>query len=150
MKNTLPSKFKRLFGVAGDWIKGCLLLEVLLNILHFNSRVITNARNTAKAKEDAYQAAKSAKSAAVLAHANKAAEARGFVTLCREVLKPRFGKKWSPTWAVLGFTISFEVPKISSELLPLLDSLKNHFVANPTHEIADLGVTGGGGHNAVR
>jgi hypothetical protein len=114
---------------------------VVLNILHFKATVITDARNAAKTKEDAYRAAKSAKSAAVLAHANKAADARAFVTLCREVLKPRFGKKWSAAWAVLGFTTSFEVPKTPSELLPLLDSLKNYFTANPPHEIVDLGVT---------
>ncbi len=141
MQNMLPSKIKRLFGVAEDWIKGCVIYEVLINLLHFKATTITTVRNAAKAKDDAYQAAKGGKSAAIAAHVNKTAEARTFVTLCRDVLKPRFGKKWSPAWAVVGFTTSLEVPKDSAELLPLVESVKTYFTANPTHEIADLDVT---------
>jgi hypothetical protein len=141
MKNTLPTRFKRLFSVAEDWIKGCALYQAIINITHFNEPAILTARTAAKAKDDAYQAARGGKATAIAAHASKGEEARTFVTLCREVLKPRLGKQWSPAWAVVGFTARLAVPKSSADLLPLLESLEMYFSANPTHEVADVGVT---------
>src|SRR5688572_4870447 len=126
MKNTLPSRFKRLFSVAGDWIKGCVLYQAILNIAHFNEAAITTARAAAKAKDDAYQAAKGPKAAAVDAHEGKIIEARTLITICRDVLKPRLGKRWSPAWAVTGFITSLAVPKSSADLLPLLESLETY------------------------
>jgi len=141
MKNTLPTRFKRLFSVAEDWIKGCALYQAIINVTHFNGPTITAARATAKAKDDAYQAAKGPKALAAAAHSDKIIEARTLITVCRDVLKPRLGKQWSQAWAVTGFTTSIAIPRSSADLLPLLESLAAYFTANPTHEVADLGAT---------
>jgi hypothetical protein len=141
MKNTLPSRFKRLFSVAEDWIKGCILYQAAINLMHFNEPVIAIARTIAKTKDDVYQAAKGLKAAASTAHSDKTVEARALVTVCRDVLKPRLGQRWSAAWAGAGFTTSLAVPKSSDDLLPLLESLQTYFAANPTHEVADLGAT---------
>jgi hypothetical protein len=53
MKNKLPSRFKRLFSTAGDWIKGCQLFGGAVNLMHFGAGVINTARNAAKTKQDA-------------------------------------------------------------------------------------------------
>jgi hypothetical protein len=141
MKNTLPTQFKRLFSRAERWIKGCALYQAIINVTHFSEPVITAARTLAKAKDDAYQAAKGPKAAAAIAHSDKIIEARTLITVCRDVLKPRLGKRWSPAWAVTGFTTRLQVPASSEDLRPLLESLETYFAANPTHEVADLGAT---------
>src|SRR4051812_23213053 len=142
MKNRLPGQFKRLFSHAGDWIKGCLLYEVILNILHNKASNITTDRNAAKAKDDSYQAARGLKAAAVANHNTLTETARAFITLTREVLKPRLGKKWSLAWAELGFNNSLAVPETSEDLLPMLESIETYFTAHVGYEVDQAGVTG--------
>jgi hypothetical protein len=142
MQNRLPTQFKRLFSHAEDWIKGCTLYEVALNILHNKASNITADRNTAKMKDDSYQAAKGVKAAAAANHNTVTEEARALVTLTREVLKPRLGKRWSLAWAELGFNNSLEVPVTSDDLLPMLESAKTYFAANVAYEVDQAGVTG--------
>ncbi|HEY0550956.1 MAG TPA: fibronectin type III domain-containing protein, partial [Verrucomicrobiae bacterium] len=125
---------------------GCVLYQAIINLTHFNEPVITTARIAAKAKDDAYQAAKGPKAAAVAAHASRIIDARTLITVCRDVLKPRLGKRWSPAWAVTGFTTRLQIPSSSADLLPLLESLETYFTANPTHEVADLGATAAAAH----
>lgn len=141
MQNKFPGRFRRLFSVAEDWIKGCTLYGAAINVMHFTAAIITAARNLAKTKDDTYQAAKGSKAVAIAAHREKTEAAFAFATLCREVLKPRLGKVWSATWAEAGFTRGLAIPDSSVDLLPLVESLKTYFTAHPTHEVADLDVT---------
>ena len=142
MQNKLPGQFKRLFSHAEDWIKGCILFEVILNILHNKASNITADRNAAKTKDDSYQAAKGLKAEAVANHNTLTKNARAFVTLTREVLKPRLGKKWSAAWEAVGFNKKFKVPKTSEDLLPMLESIKTYFAAHTAYEVDQAGVTG--------
>ena len=142
MTNTLPTRIKRLFSKAEDWIKGCLLYEVALNILHNKASNITADRNTAKTKDDSYQAARGLKAAAVANHQTQIENARTLVTICREVLKVHLGKKWSLAWAEVGFTTSLAVPETSDDLLPLLESIKTYFAAHVGYEVDQAGATG--------
>ena len=64
---------------------------------------------------------------------------RVLATACVNVLKPRLGNRWSNEWQTAGFSNgSLEIPE---NPLVLLQQLRAYFLANPTHEVSELGTT---------
>ena len=96
----------------------------------------------ARAADNTYQAAKTGKLTAVQAQKVADQNARAFITLARDVLKPHLGTSWSQMWAEAGFASgSLAVPATLAERMELLMSLKTFFTAHNTLQVTSAGVT---------
>ena len=62
-------------------------------------------------------------------------------TLCRDMLKPRFGNTYSTRWDEAGFVGSMKLPRSLGEVLFKLQRLNAFFTAHPEAESADSNVT---------
>ncbi len=66
---------------------------------------------------------------------------RKYMSLNREVLKPRLGNEYSDTWKLAGFEDSFALPDSPAQMQQSVQTLQKYFAANPTAEVAALNLT---------
>ena len=64
-----------------------------------------------------------------------------FVTLARDVLKPKLGRKHSTYWSPVGFIRSLEIPREVSPLKNLVQMMGSYFAANPMHQNSEADIT---------
>ena len=142
MKNTLPTKLDRLFSKAEDMADGCTAHEVALGILQNKAEPMRGALTAARTADDTYQAAKTGKLNAVQAQSTADRNARAFIMITRDMLKPHLGTSWSQMWAEAGFVGgSLAVPATLAERLELLMSLKTYLTAHGAYQSEQMGVT---------
>jgi hypothetical protein len=147
--NRIPQGYDALISLAEDAADGA----------HNNGAAIALAQNTeAKIRADlvalagdpaaappvpgtqgTYNAAKSAKTAASATQRTAESNARAFTAGATDVLRKFLGRQWNSAWAAAGFRSgSLAIP---DDPLPLLGELRAYFTANPTQEVAVLGVS---------
>ncbi len=59
-------------------------------------------------------------------------QARAFMFLVREILKPIFGSEYSELWNAIGLYGSLEIPQNVDDLVLLLEAVVAYLTANPT------------------
>ena len=66
---------------------------------------------------------------------------RDFLTLTRDMLKPRFGSQYSEAWTVTGFVDSLVVPMALNDVQYRIRQMRAFLAANPETELAALNIT---------
>lgn len=84
-----------------------------------------------------FQAARNAKADAIKARRTADKNARAFIVIARDLLKPHLGTRWSQQWMGTGFHHnSPAVPKALAARRSLVESLKAYFTAHPEYEVS--------------
>jgi hypothetical protein len=142
MQNRLPDPLDRLFTQTEDAADGCHTYESAVGLVANNEFNIRQNLNAARAAENAYQAARTGKLTAVQAQKTADENARTFIVLVRDILKPHLGASWSQMWSEAGFVSgSLKVPSSVAERLELVMSLKTYLIAHTSYQSEDLEVT---------
>jgi len=144
MENRLPQKRNTLFSQALGMAAGCHKQEASLELAHNNEANVRADLQAATAANNLFQAARTAKADAIKAQRSADKNARAFIVIARDVLKPHLGTSWSQRWSGTGFNYnSLAVPKALAERRALVESLKAYFTAHPQYEVSQTGVTAG-------
>ncbi|MCX6901484.1 MAG: hypothetical protein NT105_22620 [Verrucomicrobia bacterium] len=140
--NAVPKDQDGLLGLAENMADGLHTDAAGVGIAQ-NTEVIMRAGITAVRNSEAdYGAAKDARSAAFDGLQTADAEVTEFLSNARKVLTSFLGNYWSAAWEPTGFSgNSTKVPDSQDGRLNLCAALKIYFTANPTREVAGLGVT---------
>ncbi len=131
-----------LFRLGTKSIAGLTELGAALDITHTTVAQLTGLHDDLVAKQVAYVATKAGKLDATRALNEARDEADTFIEKTRDFLRPRFGGVWNELWPQVGFTgPSLGLPSIDEDRAAALTLMKAYFVAHPTHEGAQYGVT---------
>ncbi len=142
MNNALPRSLSDLFTLCEKAADGLHTHESTIGIMHNTEAVLRGELTAARAANNQFQAAKSAKLSTTDAQDTADANAVQFITAARDVLKTKLGASYSQAWDEAGFASqSLAVPSTLSKRMELLKSLELYFTAHPTHEVAALNVT---------
>lgn len=140
--NTIPSKLPEMFSFTEQIARGLELLQTQLGIVHNTEAAV---RGNLVALEAAWHQCNEARAAKLLlTQTLNAADADGrtFILSARNVIATFLGNVWSQAWEPTGFpNQSLAVPATIAERQSLLLSLKQYFVAHPTHQVEALNVT---------
>ncbi|MFN7139496.1 MAG: fibronectin type III domain-containing protein [Limisphaerales bacterium] len=141
MIRNIPKKRSSLLSSSSFAIQGCTKHAAQIVLAYNNAAAITTTREEAVAASSAYEAAARELRTEKNLYLAKAAETRGFVTLCRDLLKRTLGKFYNPAWIGTGFNGSLRVPRDNEALETLIEGLSAYLTANPGKQSADSGIT---------
>ncbi|MDB6025878.1 MAG: hypothetical protein JWM68_2101 [Verrucomicrobiales bacterium] len=122
-------------------IQGATTHGPTLNLLHFPLLVLVAIYTAAMTALAAYEAGKQTLRELRTALTSVVTDARDLAFLARDILKPRFGRKYSEAWNTVGFVDSLDVAESVNELIFLLERIVAFFTANPTLEVASQNIT---------
>lgn len=130
MKQERVYTIPQLITSSGQAIGGATLHGAAINLFHNTAPIITGERNAFIVARNHYESGRVelADRRSELEEAIEAA--RAFVTLVRELLKPKLGKRYSQKWDVTGFKGALKVPSRPGELFALLTALQAYLAAN--------------------
>ena len=140
--NILPINLAELETAGRDAADGATQLGAAIGLKQNTAPLITADTDALSDSGDQYTVAdtgvRSANTALRLAVSN----ARGFLMLGRDLLKPVLGGKASTAWAETGFSSqSLAVPSADDLLQAMLDKMQTYLTANPTRENAPANFT---------
>ena len=141
MKNTLATSIMGVLIAIALAIEGATTHGATLNLLHFPLAVLVAIHTAAMTALAAYETGKQTLRDLRTALDAAFIDARDLAFLSRDVLKPRFGRKYSEAWNAVGFVDSLDVPKTVNELIFLLERMVAFFTANPALEVASQNIT---------
>ena len=140
--NPVPKDDDELEGMASKIATGLHLLATPLGILGTNEAMVTTAITACQAAVAAAGVAKDEKQAASDALQLVDDNTIAYLGASRNVLAHFLGNRWSASWEPTGFPdMSTAVPQTQTKRLSLCAQLAVYFTANPTREVASLGVT---------
>jgi hypothetical protein len=140
--NSLPTNAAQVIGLGTKMQQGLITFGEVLKITQVTAAELQAELSAFITSDGDFNAARSAKQAAydTFKPAEVALSERLQVT--RNVLAARFGNRWSTMWAQAGFiNASTAVPTRIEDRFGLALNLANFFTANPTFEVASMGVT---------
>lgn len=140
--NAVSDNDNEALAMGEDYADGLHILEVALGVTGVTEvkmrAAITLCHTADKDVGDAKKARQAASTALQLVDDT----ATSFISVTRKVLSGFLGEHWSAAWEPTGFPDqSTAVPRPQEKRLNLCRSLKEYFTANPTQEVAALGVT---------
>lgn len=137
MKRKKTMAFGDLSSGATTAADGAHIWGPTLVLVHNDETAIRNDNDAAQKKNLAYQAAKgdSVEKNAALEEAVE--KAKIFITVTRELLKPKLGSRYSRAWDEAGFfNRTLEVPRSTPKRLAMVNSLKLFLEAHPELQVA--------------
>ena len=145
MENPLATTMAGLLISMALAIEGATLLGPTMNLLRYPLAVLAAIRAAAVAARDNYETGKQTLGALRTTLENARVQARTFVMLVRDILKPVYGNEYSSAWDVIGFIGSLEAPRSVDELILMLETISSFLTANPAlgtaHNISVADVT---------
>ena len=131
-----------LFAQALGMAAGCHKYEASLELARNKEANVSADLQSATAANNLFQAARTAKADAIKARRTADKNARAFIVIARDILKPHLGTSWSQRWMGTGFHHnSLAVPKALADRRALVENLKAYFTAHPEFEVSQAGVT---------
>jgi hypothetical protein len=135
MRNDISRQPEVLFSQTEDMADGCKAHEVAIGMQLNKEAPMRLSLANARAAHNSYQAARTAKLNAAQTVRSADADARAFIIIARDNLKPRLGSSWSQMWAEAGFTGgSLAMPKTRAKRMELVMSLKTYFTAHQNYK----------------
>src|SRR5260221_2048664 len=95
MRNPIPRQPDTLFSQTEDMADGCKAHEVAIGIQLNKETAMRQALSSGRTAHNSYQAAKTTKLTAVQTQKSADVDARKFITITRDNLKPHLGSSWS-------------------------------------------------------
>ena len=142
MQNRIPDTLDELFQLAGKAADGLHSLATIIGITHVAEAPMRAGLLASRNAENVYQATLATRLSAAEDQLAEDRGARQFIIKTRDVLKHTLGGRYSQAWNPVGFTHhSLAVPSTLSGRIELLKSMQLFLTANPTLEVAALGVT---------
>jgi hypothetical protein len=142
MKNIIPRALDDLFSLAGTAADGLHSQQAPIGIMHNTETLVRADLEGARTRNNAFQAAKTARLAATENQTSADENATAFISTTRDVLKQTLGRQYSQAWDEAGFTSrSLAVPRTIEGRMSLLKSLELYLTAHPELEVASLNVT---------
>ncbi|MCX6899827.1 MAG: hypothetical protein NT105_14150 [Verrucomicrobia bacterium] len=140
--NAVPDNQDELLTLAEDMADGLHTDGAGVGIAQNTEAVIRATIAALRTTEAEFGAAKDARQAAVDGLQAADDQAREFLLATKRVLSQFLGTRWSTAWEPTGFPdLSTAVPSTQEKRMNLCASLKIYFTANPTREVAAMGVT---------
>lgn len=140
--NRLPDNLNELETLGRDAADGATQLGVTIGLKQNTAALITADTDALSDAGDQYTAADTAVRAANTGLRLAVSNARGFLMLGRDLLKPALGPKAATAWAETGFTSqSLTVPNDDELLQAMLDKMRTYLTANPARENAPVNFT---------
>ncbi|MEI7731118.1 MAG: fibronectin type III domain-containing protein [Verrucomicrobiota bacterium] len=128
--------------MATDMANGLHELETALGIKQNTEAVLRAAIDAASTGRSDYAGTKSDKKTQNGAVRRADANMRVFLKAARAVLTQRHGYYWNLSWEETGWPDrSTAIPTLVAKRMHLCTSLDMYFTKNPTHEVAEMGVT---------
>ena len=141
MQNVVPKPIPALLTVGQDAVIGAAQVGVAIGLIHNNEAAIQADVGALVTARDAHEAGKVMLNAKRGAVQTQTENARTFLTLMRDILKPTLGNQYSEAWDATGFVGSLAVPGSPEEVQPLLQTAQAYLTANPAVEVAALNIT---------
>ena len=140
--NRLPNIPGQTIGLGTNMLAGLNALGLELAITQITPAAFEAKLNAFITCEGNFNACRSERQAALDVWVGATDAVYDWLLVVRTVLAGRFGNRWSTEWAQAGFTnASSSVPKKIENQLALALSLVGFFTANPTWQVATMGVT---------
>ncbi len=132
MKNEKPRNQNGVLALLAAMHAGAVEHGETTGLSHVTAALLLATRTAAVLARDALESGKQLLRERRDALSEAMEEARVFIALSRDVLKPIFGNQYNERWAITGFAGSLAVPITFEDINALLESLKTFFAANPT------------------
>lgn len=140
--NKLPANLEELITLGEDAADGAQQLGTTAGLKQNTEADVRADLADLTNKKSLYDTAVSDRKPLNTAMTVARSNARGFLTIARDVFKKFLGSQPSTAWEAPGWSSqSIAVPSTSELILPLLGSVKNFLTTNPPHENAPLEVT---------
>ena len=140
--NQLPDNLAELETQGRDAEDGATQLGAAIGLKQNTAAMIKADTDALSDAGDQYNTADTAVRAANTTLRLAVSNARGFLLLGRDLLKPTLGGKASTAWAETGFSSqSLAVPSADDLLQAMLDKMRTYLTANPTRENAPANFT---------
>lgn len=139
MSTLIPQAIDFLKSFAEQTVRGLHFLGAMLGITYNTEADVTADLDALNKANSESQTAKAALKAAQAALDAKSEEAAVFITVVRDVLKPKLGNRYSVAWDQVGFfNRTLAVPRPVAKRQGLLKSIELYLTANPAAEIVDV------------
>ncbi len=136
MDNPIPNGLPQLFAMAEDAADGAKAKGALIDLKQNTEAAIRADLAAAKAAEQAYADAKTAKDTFSTNLRIADSNGRSFIKSVSAWFSETISEDWSAAWATTGFpNQSTAIPSTQDARLTLLDSLATYFTKNPTMEV---------------
>lgn len=130
MKQNIPRNVPGLISSSAQAIGGLTLHGAAIGVVLNTPVVIGASRAAVVLADNLYETAREELKTKQEALDAAMAAAADYITICRELLKPTYGKRHSEAWDVTGFRSSLKIPKDPEEMLPLTGSMEGFIVDN--------------------
>jgi hypothetical protein len=141
MRNTIPRNKQKLLTQILLASEGAATEGDAIGIKHHTAAKMSALHAATMVAVGNYEAAKTAVRERRAAFRSSLKVGRAFATLARELLKVKFGVRYSQAWHVAGFKGALAIPRTVENVLPLIDQLAAYFTAHPGEEVAVRGIT---------
>lgn len=141
MKQPVLDSNPALINLGGSVSGGLLELGASLNLQTMDHAGFTAELNDFITKYSQHQQGKENRAIRSAGFKVASRNARTFLRLARDVMKPILGYHYSQAWNALGFVHSLVVPICPAQFGPMLHLLRDYLVAHPTAEAASMNVT---------
>jgi hypothetical protein len=139
MTQNIPKAWNALLAFCITAAAAALRLGELLGLLHNTKAAIQADVDAAEKAQSECQTAISARETFTNAQNETSAKVAAFITIVRELLKPKLGVRYSRAWNEVGFiNQNLRVPTKVGEQLGLLRMIALFFEAHPELEVAGV------------
>jgi hypothetical protein len=140
--NTLPTNSGLLIGLAENMISGINAIGAQVPVTMVTVANMQSALDAFIAADGAFNAARSARQSASDAYQAAIGALYPWLLSVSNVLASYFGTRWNTQWAQAGFiNNSTAIPAKAGDQIGLALSLVGFFTANPSYEVASMGLT---------
>ena len=141
MKQVIVKSLSGLLPAAEAAAAGAAQLGLIIGLKQNDEVAIRTDMGVLSAAVAGYEQAKVVLTEKREAGRSMTATTREFLTLTRDILKPRFGTQYSEGWNVTGFVDSLMVPDALNDVQYRIQQMRAFLAANPETELAALNIT---------
>lgn len=142
MKQVKINAFDDIVSFCEKGVTGLRQYGVDIQVAHITDVILQGKVDAARKGNGDYQTAINLKFAAQAALKEMRGQVVSFITLARDVLKPKLGSRYSKAWTEVGFlSPNLIVPQTKEKLLSMVKSIELYYIAHPEAEAAVLGLT---------
>ena len=141
MKNEIGKTIPALLTQAEDCADGAAQYGAALGLFHNTEAAVREDINDLLGERNGHVSSRVVMADMRRTLETRIKEARAFLTMARDILKPQLGRSYSEAWDPTGFTGSLAVPFNAGKLQSMLQLMHQFLASNETMQKAELNIT---------